>query len=145
LARNPTDIVELKLRARESLRRKLEAAAKRHQVSLNNEMVTRLEASLEDKARNDFATIAQDLRLQMADLDRLTTEMETEWARLKATREVLVLADLITTKIIDRGERDEGVKDLVWPARELRHLRATVDQPFREPRPGVRLQGESES
>lgn len=49
MSRNPSDIVAPNLRIREALRRKLEAAAKRHQVSLNAEMVQRLTRSFEQE------------------------------------------------------------------------------------------------
>jgi len=144
LARSPTDIVELKVRARESLRARLVAEAERHQVSLNNEMVTRLEASLEDKTWNDLATAAQDFATSAQDFRRIATRMETEWERLDATRTFLLLTDLLTTKILDHNVRDESggelsahawtefSMDLSWLAKELRRLRASVDQQRRE-------------
>ena len=45
MARKPTDIVAITLRVREELRRKLQHQADRREVSLNNEMVRRLEGS----------------------------------------------------------------------------------------------------
>jgi hypothetical protein len=133
LPRKPTDAAQIKFRIREHLRRKLEADAKRNRRSLSSEVTRRLEASYE---ATPVAKILQDIDLHI-------TEMETAWARLEATREFLVLADQLTTKIIDHGERDEFGRELVWRARDLRRLRATVDQPLREPGPGVRLQGEN--
>jgi len=45
VARKPTDIVQLKLRFLESLRRRLERAAKANDQSMNAEIVSRLEQS----------------------------------------------------------------------------------------------------
>jgi hypothetical protein len=45
--RKKTDTVQLKLRIREALRRRLETAAKAADISLNSEMVRRLEGSFE--------------------------------------------------------------------------------------------------
>jgi hypothetical protein len=136
MPREPANTAQIKLRLSAHLRAKLTAEAERNRIPLNHEATRRLEASFDARPHATFAAAAQSL-------DILITQIEVAWARLEATREFLVLVDLITTKIIDRGERDEGVKDLVWPARELRRLRATVDQPLREPGPGVRLQGEN--
>jgi hypothetical protein len=47
MARKPTDTVALTLRVREDLRRRLEKEAKKHDHSLNNEMVRRLEETFQ--------------------------------------------------------------------------------------------------
>ena len=62
MPREPTDIVEPKLRIRESLRAKLEAEATRQQTSLNAEMVRRLEDSFDDKPRANLARPRKILR-----------------------------------------------------------------------------------
>jgi hypothetical protein len=46
VTRKPNDIVGLKLRLRESLRRQVEKSAKENKVSLNNEMIRLLESGL---------------------------------------------------------------------------------------------------
>jgi hypothetical protein len=51
--RKTTDIVNLKLRIRETLRKRLEGAAKVQERSLNSEMVVRLEDSF-DRAKDAF-------------------------------------------------------------------------------------------
>jgi hypothetical protein len=53
--RKKTDKVALQLRLREYLRARLAAEAKHHEVSLNAEIVRRLEASLEKDARDTMA------------------------------------------------------------------------------------------
>ena len=132
MPRKPTDIVEPKLRMRESLRARLAVEAERHRVSLNSEMVTRLEASLEDKTWNDLAAAGQDFAAVAQDLRQVTTEMENEWGGLKATQTLMLLVDLLTAKIIDHGEQDEIRRELSWPARELQRLRAVIEQRRRE-------------
>jgi hypothetical protein len=67
--RNANAIVQVGLRLRESLRRKLEAAAKEHQVSFNREITARLQDSLEAKTRQSLADIAAD--------------MERNWSRMR--------------------------------------------------------------
>jgi hypothetical protein len=144
LPREPTDIVEPKLRIRESLRAKLEAEAARQQTSLNSEMVRRLEDSFDDKPRANLATAAHDFATSAQDLRHIATRIETEWERLEATRTFLLLADLLTEKILNHNVRDESGGELsaqAWTefswdlsvyARELRRLRASVDQQRRE-------------
>lgn len=50
-ARNPTDIVNLKLRLREDMRAKLEAQAKEDGMSLNAEIISRLQSTFDDDRR----------------------------------------------------------------------------------------------
>jgi hypothetical protein len=130
--RNPTEYVEVKLRVPKDLRLKLEAEATRRQSSLNGETLRRIESSFDDKPRATLATAAEDYGTSAQDIRLVTTQMETAWRQLEATQTFLLLADLITTKILDRGERDEAVKDLVVYARDLRRLRASVEQRCRE-------------
>ena len=65
--RKPEELVITNLRIRESLRRALEREAEQHQLSLNKEIINRLEDSLEAGARLEFSTIHAD--------------METAWLR----------------------------------------------------------------
>jgi Arc-like DNA binding domain len=131
LPRKPVDIAHVNLRIREHLRKRLEAAAKRNRISLNGEIMQRLEASFEEKPQVDIVTINQ-----------VIAELENAWARLTATREVLALVDLLTTKILEHNVRDEFGRELpgeAWTefgrdlsvyARDVRRLRATVDLPL---------------
>ena len=144
MPREPTDIVEPKLRIRESLRAKLEAEATRQQTSLNAEMVRRLEDSFDDKPRANLATALPDFATSAQDLRQIATRIETEWERLDATRTFLLLVDLLTEKIVNHAVRDESGGELpaqAWTdfsrdisvyARELRRMRASVDQQRRE-------------
>jgi hypothetical protein len=79
-SRQPTDTAHVNLRIREHLRAKLAAEAERNQVSLNSEMMRRLEASFEDQHRAHIAAVAQRLGL-------IIGQLETAWQRLEATRE----------------------------------------------------------
>jgi hypothetical protein len=60
--RKPTDIVQLKLRIRETLRRRIEAAAKKRQVSANYEMTSRLQQSFDQEAQRTIDAIAADIK-----------------------------------------------------------------------------------
>jgi hypothetical protein len=61
--RKTTDTVQLKLRIREDLRRRLEQEAKRKRVSLNTEMAERLSKSLEYEDAQPIAErVAQSIK-----------------------------------------------------------------------------------
>jgi hypothetical protein len=58
MPRKPTDLAHVNLRIREGLRRRLEREAKRHVVSLNYEICSRLERSLQAEAVFDLRATA---------------------------------------------------------------------------------------
>jgi hypothetical protein len=61
--RKKTEIVGLKLRLRESLRRQIETAAKAQERSLNSEVVARLEVSfLRDRSREEREEVIASMR-----------------------------------------------------------------------------------
>jgi hypothetical protein len=70
MARKPTDTAQLKLRIREELRRRLEQAAKKRDVSLNFEMTDRLKASLDREAHRTIDRVASDLDKAASNLIR---------------------------------------------------------------------------
>jgi hypothetical protein len=59
--RKPESTVITNLRIKESLRQALEHEAEQHQISLNKEIINRLEDSLEADARLKFIDLAQEL------------------------------------------------------------------------------------
>jgi hypothetical protein len=65
MPRKPHDIVHINLRLPESLRGKIERAAKKHHVSINNEMRLRLEDSFEkpEAARRPLSDIVMDMEM----------------------------------------------------------------------------------
>jgi hypothetical protein len=67
-ARKPTAIVQLKVRLREDLRRRLEREAERREDSLNNEIVRRLESSFKRDADQGLASEVRALRAENATL-----------------------------------------------------------------------------
>ena len=72
LRRNANATVQVGLRIKETLRRKLEAAAKEHQVSFNQELTARLEGSLEKDTAQTFENAAQSLAQDALRLRNLT-------------------------------------------------------------------------
>jgi hypothetical protein len=93
-ARKPTAIVGLKVRLREPLRKKLEVAAKKRGVSLNAELVSRLEESfLSETLTERMDQIFAGLDKRIAQLDNLvylasSREEDLEDAIRKAQNEL---------------------------------------------------------
>ena len=97
MPRRPVAIAQIKLRICESLRRKLETEAKRHRISLNTEMHSRLEQSFYDKAHGDIWEIARTLK--------------DNCLRLYATQELLARG--IHVEELQRGGSQEEVAERV--------------------------------
>jgi vacuolar-type H+-ATPase subunit E/Vma4 len=71
LRRKLGSTVQVGLRIREELRRRLEAAAEEHHLSFNQELTMRLEASLEQEARQSLDSAAESLTRHASRLEKL--------------------------------------------------------------------------
>ena len=63
MPRKPSDVTQIKIRVREDLRRRLEQAAKKRDVSVNFEMVDRLKASFDQTAHRTIDEAAASIKL----------------------------------------------------------------------------------
>jgi hypothetical protein len=90
--RKPTAIVQLKVRLREDLRRRLEREADRRDDSINNEIVRRLEGSFQRDADLGVAAEVRALRGEVEELRGLSKE------ELEALKEEVVKAVRETIK-----------------------------------------------
>ena len=72
MARKPSDIVSPNLRIREDLRARLEKAAKRNDVSINREMINRLEDSFDSKPQLSLEQLEFGLQVAWAHIERAT-------------------------------------------------------------------------
>jgi hypothetical protein len=111
LPRKPADVAHINFRIREHLRRKLETEAKRHQVSLNSEMHSRLEASFE----------AETTRY----LEMLASKIEAAWLRLGGIQQLLAWGDMMADGI-DR--ENVGPNALSQVASHWRETRVAANQ-----------------
>ena len=66
MPRKPSETVQVNLRIKESLRRRLENAARKRQVSLNYEMTSLLERGLDQPALLEGQNVAQDMAIMWA-------------------------------------------------------------------------------
>ncbi len=74
LAEKPGDIVQPNLQIREELRQRLEREARKNQLSLNKEMIRRLEASFEADA--------------MKSIEQIAAELQKSWSRARRRLEL---------------------------------------------------------
>lgn len=79
MAREPNEIVQLKLRFRESLRERLEKAASEEGESLNSTIVARLERSLREDAEFGIGTQAEVLRAIIGIMGATTRTFGRPW------------------------------------------------------------------
>jgi hypothetical protein len=106
MPRKGTAIVQYKLRIRESLRKKIEQAAKQHDVSANAEMARRLEQSFvaeRDRALIDYIDRRIELLIQQAEdrwlsADSLYQQMRKAWRPLNDQIEQLPLPQRVALK-----------------------------------------------
>ena len=92
MPRKPTETVQVNLRVKEALRRRLAAAAAKREVSLNYEMTSRLEASFENTALRSLEAIAADI--------------EGNWLRFGARFLTLELAGDLKRAIAEGNEAE---------------------------------------
>lgn len=76
MPRKPTDTIQVNLRIKEALRRRLEAAAKQHDVSLNGEMINRLVASFDRADLITLSGVTERIK-RAANLMRYAAEVES--------------------------------------------------------------------
>jgi hypothetical protein len=93
MPRKPVELIQVNLRIREGLRRKLAREAERRRWSLNNEMRWRLEASLEQAA--------------VRDLDDVATDMKANWERYAERLLCLSLEEQLA-KALAQGDFDKA-------------------------------------
>jgi hypothetical protein len=87
MPRHPDNVLQVSLRIRKELHRKLKLAAAKHRVSLNNEIVLRLNDSFEDLgARRSLDSIAIQMGLLWSQIEAYVAASELE---IEVTRAVL--------------------------------------------------------
>lgn len=97
MPRKPHATVHINLRLRESLRQKLARAADKHRVSLNSEIVLRLQDSFENKDAPRA-------------LHEITESMQLNWARLATHLAASQLEKEVTTALLQNKDPANIVK-----------------------------------
>jgi predicted transcriptional regulator len=112
MPRKPSDVTQIKIRVREDLRRRLEQAAKKHDVSINAEMTSRLASSFE----------LPELSKITAGLARATNGLTEIYVHLGEE----LLARVQQEKLIAAAEK--LVSELPAEIRERQTVRSAIEQ-----------------
>ena len=116
MPRKPTATAQLKLRIREDLRRRLEATAKKRAVSLNSELVWRLQQSLDHELLLKFGELVGDLDVIDARLGETLISRNSLGDLMRNTEALLVAIDL------------QDPKAIVAAATQVKSTIATIDR-----------------
>jgi hypothetical protein len=92
VARKPSDVIPTSLRIRESLRRRVEAAAVKRQVSFNYEITSRVEASFDQESLFVLSHIVEDQKIVWARYGEAIHKLNMQGDLIRAA-EALVAAN----------------------------------------------------
>jgi hypothetical protein len=98
MPRKPTDTIQVNLRIKEALRRRLEVAAKKRDVSLNFEMVDRLKASFDQDAHRT--------------IDEAASRIDLVATRIKRAENLLRYAAKVESQILQEELMDAAEEDI---------------------------------
>jgi hypothetical protein len=107
--RQATETVQVNLRIKEALRRRLEREAEKHQISLNKEMQLRLEDSLRQEA--------------VRGLDDIRADMEAVWLRYSERHLLLSLEDSLAEALSKTKDREVATLAAAWLHTRAAHRR----------------------
>ncbi|WOH47657.1 hypothetical protein [Bradyrhizobium sp. sBnM-33] len=113
MARKPTEYVQLKLRVRESLRRKLERAAEKKAHSANAEAVARIEYTFADE--EEWEARAKEMEERRDEIDQQHREWLEEEAKREAEHQTALRDSRLLTFMV-------GSDDNVTLVRAIMHL-----------------------
>jgi hypothetical protein len=103
MPRKPSAVLDYKLRIRESLRRQLAQAAEKHGVSMNAEMVRRLEESFTRESNRSIGENAQLIQTSAESIIAATRVLE---AAAKLSGEGAMKADLTLLPAAERARQE---------------------------------------
>jgi hypothetical protein len=127
MPRKPTEMVQVNLRIRENLRRRLEREAQKRGVSLNYEMTSRIEQGFDREAHRKIDKVASDLEDVW---DRLVRDIDEQ----SRTQELISAAEHLIEKV-RKGEAVDSAIEWVEKAVEAItriHGRTYVNEPGEE-------------
>jgi Arc-like DNA binding domain len=112
MARKPSDVIQYKIRIREDLRRRLEQAAEKRDVSINSEIASRLGESF-DLPKLDKIT---------SDLENVYTRYAREQGDYLQTQELMNAADYLIKELSasdDVRERTSVKRAIAWVQKSI--------------------------
>jgi hypothetical protein len=118
MPRKPSDILQYKLRIRESLRRRIEKTAEKNKVSANQEMVNRLERSFDQEHLSDIDSVAVGLKESWFRVERLFDRLALLSDLLQAASELVAQIEQLPAEIQNRA----ALKAAVEQVRQVRRM-----------------------
>jgi hypothetical protein len=109
----PSDITQFKIRIREDLRLRLEAEARKRDVSVNYEMRSRLEQSFERKEVFELSRVAEDIRICWAKWGDAIFQLDQQDDLVRATERLIASVEQFGLP------NHPEIKDAIDKAREV--------------------------
>ena len=116
MPRKPSDIVQYKLRIRESLRRRIEKAAEKNKTSANQEMAKRLFISFDQENLHDIESVAIALKGSFEGMIARVFLHEL----LRAANELVAQIEQLPAETQDRAELKAAVE-------QVKQLRSKIE------------------
>jgi Arc-like DNA binding domain len=99
MAREPSDLVQYKLRIREEVRGRLEQAAKKRGVSVNYEITSRIEDSFGRESLRTIDVVASGLELRWARFENAFHALDKQGDLLRGTEALLAQIEELPSEI----------------------------------------------
>ena len=114
MPRKPSEIIQVNLRMRERLRQRLEKQAKRHGVSLNYEMLSRIEQTFETENLRTLESIVEDQKNVWARYGETIHKLEMQGDLLRAVKALAAEIEKLPTG----GSEGEPLKKAMTKVRQ---------------------------
>jgi hypothetical protein len=114
MPRKPSETVQVNLRIKEGLRRRLENAARKRQVSLNYEMTSLLERGLDQPALLEGQNVAQDMAIMWARWGDAFTQINRQ-------ADLIVMVGWLIAQVEKQAD-PESIKAAIAQVRDVIHL-----------------------
>jgi hypothetical protein len=114
MPRKPSETVQVNLRIKESLRRRLENAAHKRQVSLNYEMTSLLERGLDQPALLEGQSVAQDMAIMWARWGDAFTQINRQ-------ADLIVWVEWLIKQVENQAD-PESIKAAIARVRDVEHI-----------------------
>ena len=112
MARKPSDVLQYKLRIRESLRRRIEKAAEKNQTSANQEMVNRLARSFDQEKLHEIDTVAVGIKASFLRVEGMVARITFLHDLLKAASELVSQIERLPAETQNRAALKAAVEQV---------------------------------
>jgi hypothetical protein len=112
MARKPTDFVQVKIRMREALRRKLERSALLRDHSTNAEALGRIERTFAQD--EEIAAAAEKMEAREAELREMFQQQAEEQAKREAKYAMALRDSMLLTGMLGKPANVELMREIMW-------------------------------